>query len=114
MPRTCTVCSHPERAAIDEALVAGERAAIDEALIYRIMRSDSRSCCGVAMSPKETRMLTRRAICRHSQSQTIRARLLAGETPRTLSRDYALPVRELTWHRDEHVLGRRTRRRPRR
>jgi hypothetical protein len=24
MPRTCTVCAHPERAAIDKALVAGE------------------------------------------------------------------------------------------
>lgn len=24
MPRTCTVCSHPEREAVDEALVAGE------------------------------------------------------------------------------------------
>jgi hypothetical protein len=23
MPRTCTVCTHPERAAIDKALVAG-------------------------------------------------------------------------------------------
>ena len=24
MPRTCTVCVHPQRAAIDEALVAGQ------------------------------------------------------------------------------------------
>jgi hypothetical protein len=26
MPRTCTVCTHPERAAIDQALIAGEAA----------------------------------------------------------------------------------------
>lgn len=42
MPRVCTVCSHPDRAAIDQALVAGEpnrriaaRAAVSETSIRR-------------------------------------------------------------------------------
>ena len=53
-------------------------------------------------------------ICRHSQADQIQARLLAGETLRTLSADYALPVRELCHHRDAHVLRRDTQRQPRR
>jgi hypothetical protein len=54
------------------------------------------------------------SICCHSQAETIQTRLLAGESLGTLSADYGLPVRELRHHRDEHVLGRRTQRRPRR
>jgi DNA-binding transcriptional ArsR family regulator len=35
MPRTCTICTHPERAAIDQALVAG-RSAYDLAAAYGV------------------------------------------------------------------------------
>jgi hypothetical protein len=38
MPRTCTVCSHPERAAIDRALVAGASLR-DIAGQYRVSKS---------------------------------------------------------------------------
>jgi hypothetical protein len=35
MPRTCTICTHPERAAIDKALVAG-LSTYDLAALYRV------------------------------------------------------------------------------
>jgi hypothetical protein len=35
MPRLCTVCSHPERAAIDQALVGG-RSTYELAALYRV------------------------------------------------------------------------------
>ena len=45
------------------------------------------------------------SICAHSQAETIRDRLLAGETLVAVARDYALRVRDLRHHRDAHVLG---------
>jgi hypothetical protein len=58
------------------------------------------------------------SICCHSQAETIRDRLLAGENLAALARDYGLRVRDLRHHRDAHVLGkplavtRQTRRSP--
>jgi hypothetical protein len=53
-------------------------------------------------------------VCSSSQQALIDRRLLDGESLRTLSADYALPMRELRYHRDAHVLQRGTSRRPRR
>jgi IS5 family transposase len=54
------------------------------------------------------------SVCASSQQTLIDRRLLDGESLATLSADYGVPVRELRHHRDEHVLQRGTRRRPRR
>jgi hypothetical protein len=56
------------------------------------------------------------SVCSSSQQALIDHRLLDGESLRTLSADYGLPVREIRHHRDAHVLRRpaptvRTRRR---
>jgi hypothetical protein len=53
-------------------------------------------------------------VCASSQQALIDRRLLDGERLVTLSADYGLPVRELRHHRDAHVTGRGTQRRPRR
>jgi hypothetical protein len=52
-------------------------------------------------------------VCSSSQQALIDHRLLDGERLATLSADYGLPVRELRHHRDAHVTGRSTQRRPR-
>jgi hypothetical protein len=54
------------------------------------------------------------SVCSSSQETLIDRRLLDGESLRILSADYGLPVRELRHHRDAHVTGRGTQRRPRR
>jgi hypothetical protein len=60
------------------------------------------------------RMPTFCSVCASSQQALIDRRLLAGESLGTLSADYGLPVRELRYHRDEHVLQRGMQCRPRR
>jgi hypothetical protein len=54
------------------------------------------------------------SVCSSSQQAMIDRRLLDGESLGTLSADYGLPVRELRYRRDAHVLQRDTQRRPRR
>ena len=60
------------------------------------------------------RMRTFCSVCASSQQALIDRRLLDGESLRTVSADYGLPVRELRHHREAHVLQRGTQRRPRR
>jgi hypothetical protein len=79
-----------------------------------------RMCCccgsGAARSVKgdDVRMRIFCSVCTSSQQTLIDHRLRGGESLRTLSADYGLPVRELRHHRDQHVTGRSMQRRPRR
>jgi hypothetical protein len=49
-------------------------------------------------------MVTRCAICCHSQQVAIDARLLAGEALSPLTQEYGLRAGDLHHHRDEHLL----------
>ena len=74
-----------------------------------------RPAIGVARSLKGERVHMPMFCCRVctcSQQAVIDRRLLDGESLATLSGDYGLGVRELRYHRDAHVLGRGTQRRP--
>ena len=45
------------------------------------------------------------SICRHSQRTSIDESLRAGGDVRSVANEYALEVRTLRHHRDEHVAG---------